>query len=151
MGARAALTYEDWIAAYDVFADTVSDTAFSDVVLTTAEMFHANDGKGPVRSAKTQKVLLGLMCAHVAMLLFGTSAQKASASSGQVGRVSSASEGSVSVSMDFPTASTASEAWYLQTQYGATYWALSAPYRTMRFVGAPRRTFDPVMGFGRRR
>jgi hypothetical protein len=55
----------------------------------------------------------------------------------QVGRVSSASEGSVSASMDMGQQSK-NAAFWLQTQYGATFWQATAKYRTMRYV-LPRR------------
>lgn len=49
-----------------------------------------------------------------------------------VGRVSSASQGSVSVALDFPT--TANNAWWVQTQYGAMVWELTRRYRSFRWI-----------------
>jgi hypothetical protein len=50
-----------------------------------------------------------------------------------VGRISSAAQGSVSVSYDFIGGS-AGGAWWNQTQYGAEVWAVTAKYRTFRWV-----------------
>ena len=52
---------------------------------------------------------------------------------GLVGRISSASEGSVSVSAEMPS-NTASAAWYNQTPFGASYWQLTAKYRRVCYV-----------------
>ena len=74
--------------------------------------------------------LLNMLTAHVAALNFGVGGQAPNA---LVGRIASASEGSVSVSADMgPT--TGSNAWFLQTKYGAAFWQASARYRTMRYV-----------------
>jgi hypothetical protein len=72
-------------------------------------------------------ILLNYLVAHIASL------SAATASGGMVGRISSASEGSVSASADMGPVS-GSQAWYVQTQYGAQYWAMTARYRTMRYV-----------------
>lgn len=80
--------------------------------------------------------LLGLLTAHVAKLFAPINGQP---SPDFVGRVSSASEGSVSVGIDFPGV-TPNGAWYQTTKYGAMYWALTARYRTMRYVPG-RQTF----------
>lgn len=53
---------------------------------------------------------------------------------GVVGRVASATEGSVSTSLAYSVPTNASEAWWTQTQYGALYWMLSLPYRSFRYV-----------------
>ena len=74
--------------------------------------------------------LLNLLTAHYAKL-FGTI--NGEAPSGLVGRISSATEGSVSVSAEGPPASNSSW-WYLQTPYGAAFWNATANMRTMRYV-----------------
>ena len=51
-----------------------------------------------------------------------------------VGRISSATEGSVSVSLDYPTSAVGREKWFNQTPYGAEYWMMTAPYRTGLYV-----------------
>lgn len=98
-----------------------------------------NDGTSPVCDAAQQLSLLNLLTAHIAYLLFGVNGQPPS---GLVGRISSASEGSVSVSTDFPADPGA--AWYLQSPYGAMYWQLTAAYRTFRYRAFPGRNFNPI-------
>lgn len=84
-------------------------------------------------------VCLNALTAHV-MALAGLGVGNA-ARSGLVGRIASAGQGSVNVSVDMP--SSPSSAWFMQTQYGATYWQLTAPYRTMRYFPACPRNMDP--------
>jgi Protein of unknown function (DUF4054) len=80
-------------------------------------------------TTETRQRLLGLLTAHVAALFAPLNGQP---SPSYVGRISNASEGSVSVGIDFPGC-TPNNAWYCQTKYGAMYWAATARYRTMRY------------------
>lgn len=95
-----------------------------------ATQYCRNDGGGPVSKATIQVRLLNLMTAHLAFLLAGNNTSDGASS--LVGRISSASEGSVSVSAEMP-GSNANSAWYLQTKYGAAFWQATAVYRTMRY------------------
>jgi hypothetical protein len=78
---------------------------------------------------QTRQRLLGLLTAHIAKLFAPVNGVP---SPDFVGRLNSASEGSVSVGLDFPGISP-NAAWYMQTKYGAMYWQLTARYRTMRY------------------
>lgn len=78
---------------------------------------------------ETRQRLLGLLTAHIAKLFAPINGV---ASPDFVGRISNASEGSVSVGIDFPGV-TPNGAWYQTTKYGAMFWALTARYRTMRY------------------
>lgn len=90
-----------------------------------------------VRDLTERAILLNLITAHIATLGGIATPGGAGSTATQVGRVSSASEGSVSASMDMG-ATHGSSAWWMQTQHGATYWQLTAKYRTMRYI-TPRR------------
>ena len=51
-----------------------------------------------------------------------------------VGRLASATEGTVTVSYDYPvTPANPSMAWYAQTKYGAMYWTATVRYRSARY------------------
>lgn len=70
----------------------------------------------------TREVLLYLATCHLATLDdndLGT----------PVGRIASASQGSVSTSFDLIKGNSTSADWWLQTQCGARYWMLTAKYR----------------------
>lgn len=70
--------------------------------------------------------LLGLVTAHLAALSPANVSRQ-----GLVGRISSASQGSVSISATMEGAA-GNAAFWNQTTYGATYWQMTAGYRTMR-------------------
>ncbi len=99
-----------------------------------ATLYFRNDGTSPARSQATQNSLLNLLTAHVVQLTYG--ADPASGAPGIVGRINSASEGSVSVGADYPA--TPNNAWFLQTPYGALFWQATAAYRMTRYL--PGRT-----------
>lgn len=87
-----------------------------------------------VKDAGQRQALLHLLVAHLAQLNGGTeTTANAQASAGLVGRISSASQGSVSVSADYGAVTNA-QAWYAQTPYGAQYWVMTARYRSLRYV-----------------
>jgi hypothetical protein len=83
----------------------------------------------PVTDIPTRQRLLGMLTAHIATLFAPLNGQP---SPSLVGRISSASEGSVSVSVDIPQVPGAE--WYTQTKYGFMYWAATARYRSFRYV-----------------
>jgi hypothetical protein len=54
-----------------------------------------------------------------------------------VGRVSQASEGSVSATLEYVTPTAGSGAWFNQTPYGAAFWQATRSLRGMRYVVNP--------------
>ena len=87
-----------------------------------------NTSKSCVKSLAEREVLLFLLVAHFAVLQ-----QRVEGDNEAVGRISSASEGSVSVSLDNGQ-TTLSDKWYQQTPYGSKYWALTAKYRSFLYI-----------------
>lgn len=144
MGVIVAFNFANWSALFPQFVTTtptftaLTEDQVTGPILTLAEQYCRNDGGGPVNNTGVQTQILNLMVAHVAQLLFGSSTQPLSP---LVGRISNASEGSVSVGTDFPV--TPSNAWFVQTSYGAAYWQLILPYRLGRYVPkvTPQRQF----------
>lgn len=137
MGVQVAFNYYSWTQRFPEF-----DAIDQNLVLqyfTEATIFHRNDGGGPVKDAAQQSVLLNLVTAHICAL---NAPQNGQPSPTLVGRISQASEGSVSVSadMDLPPGSAQ---WWNSTKYGAAYWVASAPFRTMRYRPARQRNFNP--------
>lgn len=94
-----------------------------------AELRVNNTKNSPVCSLKERKILLNLLTAHLALLQ-----DRINKGNDSVGRVASATEGSVSVSLDFPTSGSALMAWFAQTPYGAEFWTLTSKYRGMHYV-----------------
>lgn len=143
--------YDEWIAQYPMFnvAPTVTTEAMAQNYFNLAgTLYLRNDGSGPVTDPVQQKALLYLLVAHIAALFVGYSGQ---APSGLVGRVSSASEGSVSVSTEL--SGTPGAAWFMQTPWGLMFWQATASLRTMRYKAGPTRFGSGRVvgnGFGRR-
>jgi hypothetical protein len=81
-------------------------------------------GGSPVTNIPQRQILLGLLTAHVAALNAPLNGQP---SSTLVGRISSATEGSVSVTVDYPQVAGAE--WYSLTKYGLQFWSATARYR----------------------
>lgn len=89
-----------------------------------SELLFNNSERSCIKDLNRRKALLFMIVAHLAQLQSNVDAGNTS-----VGRVASATEGSVSVSLDYGSSSDASR-WWLQTPYGAKFWQFTAQYRT---------------------
>lgn len=101
-------------------------------------LFLNNTSTSRVHDLTKRAMLLDLLTAHLAQL--GGVLAAATAPLQPVGRVASASEGSVSASFDAGPVRN-NQAWFLQTQYGALYWQATAIYRQFRYSPAQARCF----------
>ena len=142
MGVIATFSYSDWSTLFPEFSN-VDQTQVTGPVLTMAQQYLANDGSGPVCKIEVQTQLLNLIVAHVAQLLYGSATQP---TSGLVGPISSATEGSVSVATGLVV--NTSNQWYLQTKYGALFWQMALPYRLARYHPKITQQFQPVAAPG---
>lgn len=147
MGVIVAFDYAAWIAAYPEFANVPEPTALA--YFNQATLYQANDGGGPPITVAAQALtLLNMLTAHIASI--NAPPDQGGSGSTLVGRVSSASEGSVSVQTDFGDAksSSPSAAWFNQTKYGAAWWQATAPFRTFRHRPAWAGNRSPYGGRG---
>ena len=113
----------------------VSPTLLGDY-FTEATMIVDNTTASRVQQVEHRTVLLNLLTAHLTQIYQGPKGD--GKGTGLVGRVSQASEGSVSVTSDMGVVPF-SAAWFQQTPYGAQFWAMTARWRQMRYIpGAPR-------------
>lgn len=104
-----------------------------------------NEACNPANAVPGQLAnLLNLLTAHIGWLNAPRDASGNPSSAGTppppiVGRINSASEGSVSVGADMgdANAGSPSQAWFMQTPWGAEYWAATAQFRTARYVALP--------------
>lgn len=131
MGVIVTFDYPTWIAIYPEFTATVSAPQ-AQQYFTLATSIHRNDGGGPVSDATQQLALLNMLTAHIAAMFAPPSAGQPASSI--VGRINSASQGSVSVQAAYSNNVTEQMAWFIQTKYGAMYWTATAPFRTMRYI-----------------
>lgn len=147
MGVIVQFSYPAWIAnpLYAGFATTVSSDqaqGYFDIATT----IHRNDGGGPVNDAAQQLNLLNMVTGHLAAL-FAPPAPGQTPST-LVGRIASATQGSVSVQAAYSNNVTEQMAWFVQTQYGAMYWVATSPYRTARYIPNQNRGAVGPRGFG---
>ena len=149
MGVVVNWTYAQWALAFPEFSNVTEAQAQG--YYTIATSFVRNDGSGPVNDPNTQLQLLNFAIAHIAFLLVGTAGtptQPSAGGSSLVGRISSANEGTVSVSTEMTLPEQA--AFWSQSQYGVFFWQLSSVYRTMRYMPGRQYTPNPFWGlYGR--
>lgn len=122
-------------ARYPEFA-SVSDPLLQAYFDEAAMAYLDNTDGSRVQQIEQRSVLFNMLVAHTAALNAGVNGQPASP---LVGRINSATEGSVTVqaAMDGVPGTAA---WFMQTKYGAAYWQATAGYRTMLYVqGCSRR------------
>lgn len=112
-------------AAYPTFK--AADAQF-ELWFVEAGMLINNTPQSCIKNLGEREVLMFLLMAHFAELQ-----ARVEAGNSAVGRLASASEGSVSVSFDNGS-STLSSAWYQQTPYGSKYWAMTARYRSFLYI-----------------
>ena len=95
-----------------------------------ATLYLSNAESSPVQDLSRRALLLNMLTAHITALNFGVNG---AASSPLVGRITAATEGSVSVTVDAGAVS-GSAAWFMQTKYGAAYWQATINLRGFRYV-----------------
>lgn len=137
-----------FVAAYPCFAK-VPDAALS-FNFSLACLQLGNSYGSQVRDEPTRAALLNLLTAHITALLNGVDGAPPSPT--LVGRITSANQGSVSVSTEFQSQDEAA-AFYNQTQWGATYWRVTAAFRLGgHYVRSPYKgaggDFGPQSGLG---
>lgn len=118
-----------FVARYPEFA-TVDPDLLQAYFDEAALVYLDNTEASRVANIEPRAVLLNMLVAHIAQLNVGSSAQPASP---LVGRINTATEGSVSVGADMGVVP-GTAAWFMQTKYGASYWQATAQYRTMRYM-----------------
>jgi hypothetical protein len=149
MGVIVTFDYAKWIARYPEFAQSGGTQpvtpAQAQAFFDEASLYMRNDGGGPVSSAVTQLLLMNMVTAHVAAL--NANLANGQPTSPLVGRISNASEGSVSVAVEFSPEVAAQ--WFNQTKYGAAFWAATKAYRMAVYVPGPRaRRIGGYGGYG---
>jgi hypothetical protein len=134
--------------AFPEFA-TVTDARLQMLFDLAACTLLDNAANDPCMSLCQRTNLFNLLVAHL-LALFGTGAAGASTDNGApVGRLSSATEGSVSSSFEYNIPSGSAMApWYLQTQYGALFWTATAPFRSARYYANGQSGIGRALAYG---
>jgi hypothetical protein len=146
--AVAVFDYGAWQTLYPELAGAVSAQRAA-LLFVQAGLYLDNTDASPVADPAMRLLLLDMIVAHLATVgkTLGTDANGNAAltPSGVVGRVSSATEGSVSVTTETGLAP-GSAGWWAQTSYGFDYWAALAPYRRGFYAPATQPAFEPIYG-----
>jgi hypothetical protein len=124
-GAVAVYVDADFRTAYPAFAiNPTTPTLLANFSIAGA--YWRNDGTSPVSDQTLQTNLMYMLTAHLTQLSSGVDGNDPS---GIVGRVSSATQGSVTVATEYEANPNA--AWFIQTPYGANFWQATAAYRAV--------------------
>ena len=118
-----ALDYAQWSARYPELAATVPP-ATAAAYWAEAGLYCDNSDTSPIRDDSPggeRSLLLGMVTAHIAAL----------AAAPLVGRIASATQGSVTVQTDLGVPGSA--AWFAQTRYGLAFWQATAKYRMAHY------------------
>lgn len=135
-------SFQTWIATFPEFSTLNANMGQGYFNRATATIL-ANATSNPLFGDGNLPYLIYLATSHVAWLncpkdASGNPSATGQAASPLVGRISSASEGSVSVQTEWPASDpSAQEKYLMQTKYGAELWAALAPYRTAQYAARP--------------
>lgn len=134
--------YATWVASFPEFSQLTP--AQGQAYFNDATLICANAATNPMNADGNLAALMYWLTSHFAWLKCPKDANGNPAATGQiasqlVGRISNASEGSVSVQTEWQMGgdATALEKFLAQTKYGAAYWTLTSQYRTARYMARP--------------
>jgi len=144
-GGVVAFSYSGWSTRYPELAFSVSQP-LAQMYFNEAQLYCDNTPTSSIRDASPggqREMLLNMVTAHIAALNAPLNSQE---SSPLVGRISNATQGSVSVAAqnDYPPGTVQ---WFQQTKYGAAFWTATAQYRTMHYVPGMVPNVNPYGGF----
>ncbi len=142
--AAAIFDYEKWAAMFPYLAAGGVTEPIASAFFDVAELLFNNTDCSPITDPDKRLVYLNYAVAHLARLAgYPIAAGGSAVPSDTVGRVSSATEGTVSVSFDYGSVSE-NQAWWIQTPEGATFWQLTRAFRIGRYIAPPPRDFGPA-------
>ena len=111
-------------------------TSVSDPMLTAcfteATLYLSNADNSPVQDIPRRTLFLNMLTAHIAWIGGRLNADNMPK---PVGRISNAGEGSVSAGFEYLAPGT--QAWFVQSQYGAAFWQATSLLRSFRYVARP--------------
>ena len=127
--AVAVFKYAAWSLRFPKLVSTVPEP-LADMYFAEACTFLDNSDCSLVEDVNLRLTYLNLIVAHIA-LCNGAGGDDRSA---LVGRISSVTEGSVTIAAELNGFTGDQAAYFAQTPYGAQYWASTNGYRTMQYV-----------------
>jgi hypothetical protein len=122
--------YPEFLAAYNA-----NPSLFASF-FAEAGLYVNNTSLSVVQDLGKLELFLNMVTAHIAFLAGTLSAD---GQARPVGRVSGASQGSVSAQFDYPATQPGSGEWFAQSQYGIAFWQATSCYRGMQYSPQPTR------------
>jgi len=141
----ATFDYALWSARYPTLVATTPQVLAQEY-FNEATLYCDNTEQSPVPydpPVTTRLTLLNMLVAHLAAL------NDATREGGITGRITSASQGNVSVSTEMNVGEKA--AWFAQTQYGLNFWQASKQYRLGIYKPGPQPFYQPRPMYSRHR
>lgn len=127
-GAAFLARYPEFTASYN------ANPAYYASLFAEAGLYLNNTPCSIVQDVNFRGVLLNMITAHIAFI---GGALTADGQPKPVGRVTGASQGSVSAQFDYPTTQPGSGEWFAQSQYGIAFWQATTCYRGARYFPQP--------------
>lgn len=153
MAGPVVFDYAKFIGAYPEFV-AVNEPQLENYFDIADSYFQNNTSNLAFRNGVPHMTkLMYMVTAHLTQLLAARDATGRPSSSGTqpapgiVGRINSASEGSVSVGAELKGSESPSEAFFTQTTYGFLFWQATAQYRTFRYVPQVTPGVTPIYPF----
>lgn len=138
----AVFDYALWSARYPELAASV-DEPLAQAYFDEAGLYLDNTDASPVTNVAIRLQYLNMLVAHLAKLF---STIGGVAPSGLIGRVTSATEGSVTVKVAEMSATSDLAFFFEQTPYGLNFWVATAAYRTFQYIPGDDRSYEPYLG-----
>ncbi len=138
----AVFNYDAWAARFPTVAAVVAEP-LADMYFAEATDFLDNTDCSIVEDVAQRLRFLNLITAHIACVN-GATPQGAVV----VGRVSSVTEGSVTIASELKGFDGDYAAYFSQTSFGLQYWAMTAGFRTMRYVPGAQPFLGVPLGGG---
>lgn len=127
--------YARWSGRYPELAGFIAEPT-AELYFAEAQLYCDNTECSPIRDANpggVRELLLNMVTAHIAAL---NAPLNGNPSSPLVGRISNATEGSVTVAAELNLEPGSSQ-WFAQSKYGLAFWQATRRYRSARYVAVP--------------
>jgi hypothetical protein len=121
----------DFKTEYPEFA-SVSDARATAMFTLASQSLLDNTDNSPVMDVDFRTQLFYMLVAHLLTIL---GAAPTTPTNTPPGRLSQATEGTVTASFEYILpAGSAMAPWFVQTKYGALYWTATAPFRSLKYA-----------------
>ena len=137
--AVAVFDYTAWQTRYPEFNGAVSQALAALLFAEAGALYLDNTDASPVADVTRRLMLLGMIVAHLAAV--SGALEAGGKPTGIVGRITEATEGSVSVKA--ATFAPGTSDWWSITSYGFAFWSATKRLRSARYVPAAQPMQEP--------